>query len=195
MAPGAPNTWNGPTLIQLNKAPSNRLTLTFERGITALNINTMQISKHKVAGIHYTLRDNEGMILDSSSGKSPLYYLHGVGNLIPGMENGLEGRLTGDKLSLTIDPSEGYGLRDPEMIQKVPVQAFGGQEVMPGMKFQTNTGDVVTVTEVAADYVTIDGNHPLAGVELHFEVEVVEVREASADEISHGHVHGPDGHH
>jgi FKBP-type peptidyl-prolyl cis-trans isomerase SlyD len=155
----------------------------------------MQISKNKVAAIHYTLRTNEGEIIDSSDGRDPLYYLHGAGNLIIGMEEGLEGKSTGDKFTLKVTPEKGYGELDPSMVQKVPRSAFGDQEVKPGMKFSTNQGGVVTVTEVAPDNITVDANHPLAGVELNFEVEVMEVRNASDEELAHGHVHGPGGHH
>jgi FKBP-type peptidyl-prolyl cis-trans isomerase SlyD len=155
----------------------------------------MQISKNKVAGIHYTLKNNQGEVLDSSDGREPLYYLHGAGNLIIGMEEGLEGKNTGDKFNLKISPDKGYGQLDPDMIQKVPRSAFGAQEVRPGMKFSTNQGGVVTVTEVGLENITVDANHPLAGVELNFEVEIMEVREATSEEITHGHVHGPGGHH
>ena len=155
----------------------------------------MQIAKHSVAAIHYTLRDNAGTILDTSSGRDPLYYIHGMGNLIIGMEEGLEGKVKGDKFQLKISAAKGYGEKDPSMIQKVPRSSFGDQQVQKGMKFSTNRGDVVTVTEVGLESITVDANHPLAGVELNFEVEIIEVRAASADEISHGHVHGPGGHH
>lgn len=155
----------------------------------------MQISKHKVAGIHYTLRDNDGNVLDSSEGRDPLYYLHGEGNLIPGMENGLDGKSPGEKFQIKVSAAEGYGELDPQMIQSVPKSAFGGQPVQVGMKFQTNHGQVVTVTEVGPEEVTIDGNHELAGKELNFDVEVIEVRDASQEEILHKHVHGPGGHH
>ena len=155
----------------------------------------MQITKNKVAAIHYTLRDNEGQVLDSSEGRDPLYYLHGAGNLISGMEEGLEGKTSGDKFSLKITPEKGYGEVDPQMIQQVPRSAFGSQEVKPGMKFSTNQGGVVTVTEVGLENVTVDANHPLAGIELHFDVEIMEVRNATPEELSHGHVHGPGGHH
>jgi FKBP-type peptidyl-prolyl cis-trans isomerase SlyD len=155
----------------------------------------MQISKNKVAAIHYKLTNNEGEVIDSSEGRDPLYYLHGAGNLISGMEEGLEGRNTGDKFTLKITPEKGYGEVDPAMVQKVPRSAFGTQEVKPGMKFSTNQGGVVTVTEVEADNITVDANHPLAGVELNFDVEVMEVRNATDEELSHGHVHGPGGHH
>lgn len=155
----------------------------------------MQITKHSVAGIHYTLRDNDGNVIDTSSGRDPLYYLHGAGNLIIGMEEGLEGKSKGDKLSLKIAPAKGYGEKDPGLVQKVPRSAFGDQEVKVGMQFSTNHGDVVTVTEVGLEAVTVDANHALAGVELNFEVEIMEVRTATSEEISHGHVHGPGGHH
>lgn len=155
----------------------------------------MQISKHKVAAIHYTLRDDAGTILDSSEGRDPLYYLHGKGNLIPGMEDGLEGKVKGDKAKIDVAPEKGYGVRNPELIQEVPKQAFGGQPVEVGMQFQTNQGELITVTNVGPDTVTVDGNHPLADQNLHFDVEVVDVRDATAEELAHGHVHGPGGHH
>lgn len=154
----------------------------------------MQITKNKVAAIHYTLRDKEGTIIDSSEGRDPLHYLHGAGNLIQGMEEGLEGKAKGDKFSLLIEPEKGYGEKDENLVQQVPRTAFGAQDVKPGMRFSTNQGGVVTVTEVGNESVTVDGNHPLAGVELNFAVEVMEVRNATAEEITHGHVHGKGGH-
>lgn len=155
----------------------------------------MQITKNTVAAIHYTLRDNEGNVIDTSSGREPLNYLHGAGNLIAGMEEGLEGKSKGDKFQLKIEPAKGYGEKDPAMVQQVPRSAFGDQDVRPGMKFSTNHGHVVTVTHVGLENVTVDANHELAGVELNFDVEVMEVRNATNEEISHGHVHGPGGHH
>lgn len=155
----------------------------------------MQISKEKVVSIHYTLRDNSGNVLDSSEGSNPLLYIQGIGNLIPGMEEGLEGKVKGDKLDIKVSPEKGYGVRDERLIQKVPRTAFGGQEVKTGMQFQTDRSQVVTVTEVGLESITVDGNHPLAGVELNFAVEVMDVRNATSDELSHGHVHGPGGHH
>lgn len=155
----------------------------------------MQIGKEKVVSIHYTLRDNSGTILDFSEGNSPLLYIQGIGNLIPGMEEGLEGKGKGDKVEIKVSPEKGYGVRSDEFIQKVPRSAFGGQEVKVGMQFQTDRSQVVTVTEVGLDSITVDGNHPLAGVELNFSVEVMDVREATSEELSHGHVHGPGGHH
>jgi FKBP-type peptidyl-prolyl cis-trans isomerase SlyD len=155
----------------------------------------MQISKDKVASIHYTLRDGDGNILDTSAGREPLTYLQGAGNLIPGMEEGLEGKSKGDKFSLKIAPEKGYGAKDDTLVQKVPRSAFGNQKIEKGMQFQTNQGQVVTVTETGLESITVDANHPLAGVELHFEVEVTDVRGATPEEISHGHVHGAGGHH
>jgi FKBP-type peptidyl-prolyl cis-trans isomerase SlyD len=155
----------------------------------------MQITKDKVASIHYTLTDNTGNVLDSSEGRDPLHYLHGAGNLIIGMEEGLEGKTKGDKLNLKIAPAKAYGEKDDTLIQKVPRSAFGGQEVKVGMQFSTNQGGVVTVTHVGLENITVDANHPLAGVELNFVVEIMDVRNATAEEISHGHVHGPGGHH
>jgi FKBP-type peptidyl-prolyl cis-trans isomerase SlyD len=158
----------------------------------------MQISTNKVVSIHYTLTDNAGTILDTSSGRDPLFYIQGLGHLIPGMEEGMEGKAAGEKFKLKVSPEKGYGVHKPEMIQQVPIEAFGEQMVSPGMQFEAGTEEnrfMVTVTSVDDKLVTVDANHPLAGKELNFEVEVMEVREATAEEISHGHVHGPGGHH
>lgn len=155
----------------------------------------MKIEKHTVAAIHYTLTDNTGKVLDSSEEREPLYYLHGEGNLIPGMEEGLEGQTKGSKLDLKISPEKGYGVRDEKLIQQVPRSAFGDQNISKGMQFQADNGMVVTITNIGLENVTVDANHALAGVDLNFKVEVVAVRTATADEIAHGHVHGPGGHH
>jgi len=158
----------------------------------------MQISANKVVSIHYTLTNNEGDVLDTSSGGEPLNYIQGIGALIQGMEEGLEGKSLGDKLQLKIAPEKGYGVLQMEMIQQVPISAFGGQMVSPGMQFEAGSEEqrfLVTVKEVSDEFVIIDGNHPLAGVELNFDVEVLEVREATEEELAHGHVHGPGGHH
>jgi FKBP-type peptidyl-prolyl cis-trans isomerase SlyD len=154
----------------------------------------MQITKHKVAAIHYTLTDNDGNILDSSAGREPLSYIHGIGNLIPGMEEGLEGKTKGEKFNIKVSPEKGYGVKSNDLFQEVPKSAFGDQKVEVGMQFQTNRGGVVTVTKVGLETITVDANHPLAGVELNFDVEVIEIRNATEDELAHGHVHGPGGH-
>lgn len=158
----------------------------------------MKIAHEKVVSIHYTLTNQEGTVLDSSSGSEPLAYLHGFGNIIPGLENALEGKEMGEKLSVTVEPEQGYGARDEQLVQAVPRSAFKGvEELAPGMQFQAQGPQgtrLVVVTQVAQDIVTVDANHPLAGQILHFEVEVSEVRAATAEEIEHGHVHGPHGH-
>lgn len=157
----------------------------------------MKVNLNSVVSIHYTLTDNNGKVLDSSAGKEPLSYIHGLGHLIPGMEEGLHERTAGEKLSLTISPEKGYGERDERMVQEVPLTAFNGQDVQPGMQFDAGSEEqrfVVTITAVGPETVTVDGNHPLAGVALNFEVELLEVREATQEELAHGHVHGPGGH-
>lgn len=157
----------------------------------------MQISKNKVVSISYTLKNNGGEVIDSNEGKQPLVYLQGNGNLIIGLEEELEGKITGDKLQVSIAPEKGYGMRDENLIQEVPMTAFGGQKVEPGMQFTAESQhgvQVVTVTGVNTESVTVDANHPLAGETLNFSVEILGVREATAEEIDHGHVHGPGGH-
>ncbi|MCE3026234.1 MULTISPECIES: peptidylprolyl isomerase [unclassified Salinicola] len=158
----------------------------------------MQIAQNSVVAFHYTLTNDAGEVLDSSEGRDPLTYLHGAGNIIPGLEKQLEGRTNGDKLTVAVEPSEGYGEVQPALVQEVPRDAFQGvEEVQPGMQFQAQTQEgplMVTVTKVEGDTVTVDGNHPLAGEKLNFDVEITEVREATEDEVSHGHVHGEGGH-
>ena len=159
----------------------------------------MTIQQNSVVSFHYTLTDDQGNTLDSSAGKEPLAYLHGAGNIIPGLEKELEGKVAGDKLQVNVAAAEGYGEVRAEMIQEVPRSAFQGvDEIQVGMQFEAQTeqgGAVpVTVTAVTDDTVTVDGNHPLAGKALNFDVEITEVRDASAEELDHGHVHGPGGH-
>ena len=159
----------------------------------------MNISKDKVASIDYTLTDDKGEVLDSSSGREPLAYLHGHGNLIPGLEKELEGKTTGDKLVAIIPPSEAYGVRSDELLQDFALDQFQDQEeVQVGVQFQVKYGEdvhIATVTKVEDGKVSVDMNHPLADQTLHFDVEVMEVREPTAEELEHGHVHGPGGHH
>ena len=159
----------------------------------------MKIAQEKVVSIHYTLKNAEGSVLDSSSGSDPLAYLHGAGNIIPGLESALEGKEAGEKLAVTVEPGQGYGDRDERLVQDVPRAAFKDvQELAPGMQFQAQGPQgtrLVVVTQVAEETVTVDANHPLAGQTLHFEVEVAEVREATKEELEHGHVHGAGGHH
>jgi FKBP-type peptidyl-prolyl cis-trans isomerase SlyD len=159
----------------------------------------MNIAEDAVVSIHYTLTNDAGETLDSSAGGDPLAYLHGKGNLIPGLERELAGKKTGDKFSVQIAPADGYGDYNKALVQRVPRRSLRGiKNVHVGMQLQTQTQHgprTVTVTHVAGDMVTIDGNHPLAGQSLNFEIEVTDVRAATEEEIAHGHVHGPGGHH
>lgn len=153
----------------------------------------MQVADKKVVSIHYKLTNQAGETLDSSEGREPLAYIHGQGNIIPGLENALTGKESGEELNVTVDPAEGYGERHDQLIQQVPMSAFEGvDDVQPGMQFQAQTEAgprVITVKEVEGDQVTIDGNHPLAGETLNFEVAIQEVRDATEQEMEHGHVH------
>jgi FKBP-type peptidyl-prolyl cis-trans isomerase SlyD len=158
----------------------------------------MQIADKMVVTIDYTLKDDNGNILDSSNDGN-FAYLHGSNNIIPGLENALTGKSAGDEVDVTVSPAEGYGERNDSMVQAVPRDMFDSeQEIEVGMQFhaQSPEGDmvVVTVTDVDKDDITVDGNHPLAGMNLNFGVKVVDVREATAEEMDHGHVHGPGGH-
>ena len=155
----------------------------------------MHIAEQSVVSIHYTLTNDAGETLDTSDGREPLVYLHGAQNIIPGLENELTGKSVGDSFDVTIQPEEAYGTVNPELVQTVPHSAFEGVEkVEPGMQFQARGDDgetqVITVTEVADSGVTVDGNHPLAGQVLNFSVRVEEIREATEEEIAHGHIHG-----
>ncbi|MBT4162638.1 MAG: peptidylprolyl isomerase [Gammaproteobacteria bacterium] len=153
----------------------------------------MTIEKHSVVTIHYELKDGDGTTLDSSEGTDPLVYLHGTGSLIPGLENELEGRDTGESFSVSISPADGYGEFIEDLIEQVPLEVFGEVEKLePGMQFKTSDPEgsrVITVKEVGEEIVTIDANHPLAGVTLNFSVTIETVRPATDEEIEHGHVH------
>jgi FKBP-type peptidyl-prolyl cis-trans isomerase SlyD len=159
----------------------------------------MTISSNKVVTIHYTLTNDSGEVLDSSEGHEPLAYIHGNGNIIPGLENALNGRTVGDKFDVSIPPEDGYGLRDNNLVQSVPKSAFQGvEEILPGMQFQAQSPEgmqLVTVVDLDGDEVILDGNHPMADITLHFAVEVQAIRDATSEELEHGHVHGPGGHH
>ena len=160
----------------------------------------MQIAQDKVVLFHYTLTNDAGEVLDSSDGGEPLAYLHGQGNIVAGLEKALGGRSVGEKLSVRVEPAEGYGVRDAALVKRVPRRSFGSAgNIKPGMQFQAQLERgqtrVVTVTAVKGDMVTVDGNHPLAGQSLNFAVEITEVRDATSEELEHGHVHGPGGHH
>ncbi|MEJ2054707.1 MAG: peptidylprolyl isomerase [Calditrichaceae bacterium] len=159
----------------------------------------MEISENKVVSIHYTLKNDDGKVLDSSSGKNPFTYLHGNKNIISGLENALTGKKPGEKLNISIPPEKAYGVRDEALVQTIPKSVFQGiDKIEEGMQFQAKSDEgvqVVTVTNVEGDKITVDGNHALAGETLNFDVEVADVREATSEELEHGHVHGPDGEH
>ncbi|MFO0869608.1 MAG: peptidylprolyl isomerase [Pirellulales bacterium] len=159
----------------------------------------MQVARHRVVAIDYQLRDDAGEVLDSSDEGAPLEYLHGVGGLIPGLEKALEGRSAGDQFQVVVPPSEAYGEHDERMLQRVSRRDFGAdQDLELGMRFrvQTNLGPrVVTIVDIDGDDVTLDANHELAGETLHFSITVRQVRDATAEELEHGHVHGPGCHH
>ncbi len=154
----------------------------------------MTIANNKVATIHYTLKDANGETLDSSDGQEPLAYLHGFQNLVPGLETTLTGKNIGDKISTVVKPEDGYGEKDPTLIQVLDKAMFGGIDpIEVGMEFHAETKNgqqVVEIVDVEGDTVTIDGNHPLAGKDLHFDVEIVDIRDASQGEMDHGHPHG-----
>ena len=153
----------------------------------------MKITKDMVVAIDYTLKNNEGEVIDSSAEGEPMQYLHGAKNIIVGLEQELEGKSMGDNLDVHVASELAYGEKMDMLIQEVPKNAFGEiKDIQIGMRFQAETeqGPVpVIVTSVTDSTVVVDGNHPLAGQDLHFEVTVKAVREASKEEIEHGHVH------
>mgnify|MGYP001252256011 FL=1 len=154
----------------------------------------MKVAENAVVVIDYTLKDNAGEVIDSSEGAGPLAYLHGGGNIVEGLEEALAGKEAGAEVQASIEPAKAYGERHEDMKQEVPKELFGGVEnIEAGMQFQSETDQgpvLVTVVEVTDEMVTVDGNHPLAGVHLNFDVTIREVREATAEELEHGHVHG-----
>ena len=154
----------------------------------------MKICENAVVAMHYTLTNTSDEVLDSSEGQDPLTYLHGTGGVIPGLEAALTDKVTGDRFTAVIEPEEAYGIVDPSLVQVVPRSAFAGVEsIEAGMRFtasdEQGQQQSVAIAAVNGDEITVDGNHPLAGETLHFEVEVVSVRAATEEEISHGHVH------
>jgi len=152
----------------------------------------MQAAANTVVTIDYTLTGNDGEVIDTSEGRGPLTYLHGHGNIIPGLENALEGKGEGEELAVQVEPEEGYGPHREELVQKVSMDAFSGMDkVEPGMRFNAESAQgplVVKVTEIEGDKVTIDANHELAGQQLNFAVTVRDVREATEQELEAGQV-------
>ena len=158
----------------------------------------MIAEKDKVVTFHYTLKDSEGEQMETSLEKEPMTYLHGANNIISGLEKAMEGHAVKDTFSVTVEPEEAYGVRNENNIQRVPLKRLknlGKISVGQILTLQTNQGQVqVTVLKVGRFNVDVDGNHPLAGEQLTFDVEITDIREASEEELEHGHVHGPGGH-
>jgi FKBP-type peptidyl-prolyl cis-trans isomerase SlyD len=156
------------------------------------------ISQDKVVGIHYTVKTDQGDILDQSQQGQPLQFIFGRGMLIKGLEDALAGRIVSDKFIAEVAPQDAYGERHDSLVQAVPRSLFAGSDVAPGMQFRASTDNgeqSVVIVDVSDDEVTVDGNHPLAGITLTFDVEVVEVRDATPSELDHGHVHPHGDHH
>ena len=157
----------------------------------------MKIENGKVGLIEYTLTNAEGETMDASNG-NPLAYLQGHGNLIPGLEKALEGKEINAKFTTTVPAAEAYGERMDALVQTVSKEMFQGvEELEVGMRFEAQSEQgmhSVEITSIEGDQVTVDGNHPLAGLDLTFEVEVVGVRDATEEEVEHGHAHGEGGH-
>ena len=153
----------------------------------------------KVVSFHYTLKDTKGNVLESSHGDEPLVFLEGSGSIIPGLESGMKGLKKGDKKSVHVAAEDAYGEYEKDLVVQVPRASIPKPDVQVGDRFHADSGhghsQVVVVTAVTDQHVTVDGNHPLAGQALNFDVEVTDIREATKDEIAHGHAHGPGGHH
>lgn len=156
----------------------------------------MKITENHVVSIHYTLTNNEGMVLDKSD-EQPLLYIQGLGQLIPGLEKEIEGKEKGNKFQVTVEPKDAYGERNDQMIQVVPKTEFeDSSAIEQGMQFQVEgpQGPIVfTAIEIREEEIVLDANHPLAGETLNFDVEIADIREATKEELDHGHVHGPGG--
>jgi FKBP-type peptidyl-prolyl cis-trans isomerase SlyD len=163
-------------------------------------MDTATVTHGKVVGFSYTLTDQHGAELDAASAESPLHYLHGASNIVPGLEEALEGKAVGDRVQVVVAPEDGYGERHESGVHQVPRDRFPEDApIMVGMQFGVSGPDgmpmPVWVVAEDAEFVTIDFNHPLAGQSLHFDVTLQSIRDASPEELMHGHAHGPDGHH
>jgi FKBP-type peptidyl-prolyl cis-trans isomerase SlyD len=158
------------------------------------------VAKDAVVSFHYTLKNSTGDVLDSSEGREPLAYLHGYGQIVPGLENALVGKAAGgDPFVVVVQPEEGYGVRHDELVINVPKEQWtlpdsvGVNEVI---ELQSDNGEqtLARIVAISSEAVTLDANHPLAGEALHFQIQLTEVRAATQEELSHGHAHGPGGH-
>lgn len=159
----------------------------------------MLIAANKAVSIDYTLTNDAGEVIDSSAGGAPMVYLHGAGNIIVGLEKALEGKTAGEELSVAVEPVDAYGEYSAELVAVLGRDMFEGVDQLEvGMQFHASGPDgsmqIVTIRDVDGDEVTVDGNHPLAGQRLNFQVKIVTVREANAEELAHGHIHGEGGH-
>jgi len=159
----------------------------------------LKIAKDHVVSIHYTLKDSSGKEMESSFGDDPLVYLQGHKNIIPGLEEALEQKEVGDKVNVVIEPDKAYGTRNEQLVQAVPKTEFpDADKIEVGTHFEMDSPGgpiLLVVTEIMDDKVVLDGNHPMAGMTLSFEVEIMEIRKATDEEVAHRHVHGPGGHH
>lgn len=158
----------------------------------------MTIQKDKAVYIDYTLTNDKGDVLDTSKDAAPLAYLHGHKNIVPGLESELEGKAKGDKLKVAVAPKDGYGERRDDLVQEVPITQFDQpDQALPGAQFHIQGPEgvlIATVKKVEGETVTMDLNHPLSGETLNFDVTIADVRDASAEELEHGHIHGAGGH-
>jgi FKBP-type peptidyl-prolyl cis-trans isomerase SlyD len=156
----------------------------------------MRVAKETVVGIEYTLKDDQGNIIDASGDRGPMEYLHGAQNIIPGLEQGIEGLEVGDTKNVLVPPNLGYGEYSDKLLQRVPIEHFGANTPQVGMRFhaETNLGmRVLTIKQIEGTEVVLDGNHALAGKTLHFDIKVASVRAAELTELSHGHPHQSGG--
>ena len=157
------------------------------------------IAPNMVVDMHYTLRDSESQVVDTSVGEEPLRYLQGGGQIVPGLESAMIGKKVGDRFTVQVEPRDGYGDYDPSMCQEIPKQNFPNQdELVVDAMFEASGPDgdtiMIRLTKISDETVTADGNHPLAGKTLYFEIEVMAIRPATKEELSHGHAHGGEGH-
>jgi FKBP-type peptidyl-prolyl cis-trans isomerase SlyD len=160
----------------------------------------MKIADKKAVSIEFTLKDEKGEVIETNAGKEPLWYLHGIGNLVAGLEKAVAGKGKDETVDVTLKPEDAYGQRDEKEIRNIPLRRFKAPKIQVGGRYQVQVPDGVRIVEVLAvngDYAKVDGNHPLAGKVLNFIVKVIEVRDATKEELEHGHVHqgGGHGHH
>jgi FKBP-type peptidyl-prolyl cis-trans isomerase SlyD len=159
----------------------------------------MKIENNSVVGIEYTLKDKEGVVIDTNAGAAePLFFIQGMGTIVPGLERAMADKSVGESFDVTIKAVDGYGEYDADRKRAIPKSALGGMEVEVGQMLQATGPEgasVVTVASVGENEITIDGNHPMAGKDLFFSIKVAEVRKATDEELAHGHVHGAGGHH